>query len=203
MPYRDPEEERAYRRARYAANPEKARKRNRENQRKRRANDPDGSIRAHERDALRAWQQANPERVAENNRRWREANPEKFKEGQARKHRRGRHGLDPVKFAQLLAAQDGRCCFCQRPLQGRIDVDHDHSCTCGPDRSCDACRRGLACHTCNAAIGLLGDDPDRMELAAANLRRLTAEARLRINGKPVQAELFEIEKAARRREESA
>lgn len=41
-------------------------------------------------------------------------------------------------------------------------VDHDHT---------TGAMRGLLCNNCNAGIGLLGDCPSRIELAAAYLRR--------------------------------
>ncbi len=52
-------------------------------------------------------------------------------------------------------------------------------------------------------LGYADDDVARLERIAANLARLGAEASGRINAKPVQAELFDITEAARRREESA
>lgn len=64
--------------------------------------------------------------------------------------------------------------------------------------------RGLACESCNTVIGKTAEDWERMERIAANGRRLQAEARSRINVKPVQGELpIDIKRAARRREESA
>ena len=96
----------------------------------------------------------------------------------------------------MLDSQQGRCCYCERPLPDNpklVHLDHDHSCTCGPKKSCPSCQRGLACQACNNAVGAGGDDPDRLERIAANLRRLKAEARERINGQPVQGELIDIE----------
>ena len=124
------------------------------------------------------------------------------------RHLRQAHGgMRPEDWAEMFAVQAGRCCYCERPLpedRKQVHIDHDHSCTCGPLHTCWACRRGLACHACNQLIGLAGDDPRRLELIAANLRRLKADAQERINTKPAQGELpIDIRRAARRQEESA
>lgn len=43
----------------------------------------------------------------------------------------------------------------------RLTLDHDHSC-CPEGKSCDKCVRGILCHKCNTAAGLLDDDFERM-----------------------------------------
>lgn len=43
----------------------------------------------------------------------------------------------------------------------RLVVDHDHKC-CPVNKMCDNCIRGILCHKCNTAAGLLDDDPNRM-----------------------------------------
>lgn len=120
-------------------------------------------------------------------------------------HLANRHGMTPDDYAAMFDAQDGRCCYCERPLTEsprQVHIDHDHSCTCGPKKSCTHCRRGLACEACNTVIGKVAEDSERLERMAANLRRLKAEARDRISGKPVQEEL-PINVAPLRRKESA
>lgn len=106
------------------------------------------------------------------------------------------HGISTEVLAAMWEAQGGRCCYCERPLppadSRQVHVDHDHSRTCGPKRSCRHCQRGLACQNRNFVVGNAGDDPDRLEVIAANLRRLRDEARDRIARKPVQGELIEI-----------
>lgn len=116
------------------------------------------------------------------------------------------HGLAPTDKAAMREAQDGRCCYCNRPLpedERKVHIDHDHSCTCGPKKSCDFCRRGLACENCNRLVGMAGDDADRLELIAANLRVLAAAARARIAGKQAQEELPPNVRRMPRKEESA
>ena len=102
--------------------------------------------------------------------------------------------------------QHGRCCYCERPLPGdkfHVHIDHDHACTCGRKKTCESCRRGLACRDCNMVVGFAGDDPERLDLITANLRRLSAGARQRIAGKPVQEELPLNVRRLERREETA
>jgi hypothetical protein len=48
----------------------------------------------------------------------------------------------------------------------RPTLDHDHSC-CPTGKSCNNCIRGILCHKCNTAAGLLDDDVDRMISLAA------------------------------------
>jgi hypothetical protein len=44
---------------------------------------------------------------------------------------------------------------------GGAHIDHDHAC-CPGHKSCGACVRGILCHACNKALGLLYDDPERI-----------------------------------------
>lgn len=177
-------------------------------------------VREQARESARRSRAADPERHAETHLRYRDRNREKINARQRERFRSTyvpgsqwadslwfRHRMRPEGWQQMWADQDGRCCYCERPLpedRAQVHVDHDHACTCGPDKSCSACRRGLACKSCNALIGHAADDPDRLERIAANLRVLNAEARGRIENKPIQEELLlDIKRAARRREESA
>lgn len=43
----------------------------------------------------------------------------------------------------------------------RLTLDHDHSC-CETGKSCENCIRGILCHKCNTAAGLLDDNYERM-----------------------------------------
>lgn len=75
-----------------------------------------------------------------------------------------RYGLTPERRAELLAEQDGGCGICRGPLDGkrRGHVDHDHE---------SGAVRGLLCHRCNTAIGLLREDPNTLRAAIAYLER--------------------------------
>jgi hypothetical protein len=119
----------------------------------------------------RAWRARNREKVRE----WRERDREKQRVWQTRRV----HGMEPEDWAALWDAQDGLCYLCGADLAEAktVDIDHDHSC-CPPSRSCKICRRGLACHGCNIAIGNAGDDPVRLRRMADALeaakRKVTA-----------------------------
>lgn len=71
-----------------------------------------------------------------------------------RRHLKRRYGLTEAALAALAEAQEGRCAICSSLWEV---VDHDHV---------SGAVRGLLCHPCNAAIGLLKDDGGRMRAAA-------------------------------------
>lgn len=76
-----------------------------------------------------------------------------------------KYGLTMADFETLLEQQGGVCAICGGGRSGpgkRFHVDHCHV---------TGQVRGLLCGNCNTAIGLLGDDPERAEKAAAYLRR--------------------------------
>ena len=78
---------------------------------------------------------------------------------------RHKYGITRADFDALLANQRGVCAICKGPHVGvgkRFHIDHCHN-------SNEV--RGLLCGNCNTAIGLLGDDPERIERAAAYVRR--------------------------------
>jgi hypothetical protein len=67
------------------------------------------------------------------------------------------YGTTPEGYDQLLQDQKGLCALCQRPERKlyrgqlmRLAVDHDHV---------TGRVRGLLCHACNTALGLLEDNP--------------------------------------------
>lgn len=77
-----------------------------------------------------------------------------------------RHGIDLEKFEQLLVMQKERCKACNEPLRigerFAVHIDHDTRCCSyeekavnGAIRTCGNCIRGLLCHPCNRAIGLM------------------------------------------------
>lgn len=167
--------------------------------------------RARNAERMRQRRIAFPDENREIERRWRERHPE-----EARARNRGakglqyslkyKYGMTPEQYTQMLAAQGGCCYLCSEPLDldkpRKIHVDHDHSC-CRGVRSCGKCIRGIACEPCNKGIGAFGDAPERMRRAADRLEAAQAEVAARLAEKPVQAELFDLNEAARRREESA
>jgi hypothetical protein len=150
--WNDPEARKAYNRQRanekYAANPEPGRAASRRHHARKRAENPDY---------------------------WRD------RERSTSSDLKYRHGITWDTWKEILDAQGGNCYLCGKALDPEasrgVHVDHDHAC-CDSDRSCGECVRGLACHGCNTGIGAFGDDPDRMEMVARNLR----EANLRLRG---------------------
>lgn len=72
-----------------------------------------------------------------------------------------KYGLTLAQFEAMLEAQEGVCAICYREQIGKnIHVDHNH--VTGEVR-------GLLCGPCNTALGLFGDDADRMIRAAQYL----------------------------------
>ena len=69
---------------------------------------------------------------------------------------RRRYGITLAKYEQMLCDQNGVCAACGRAPSGTgklsvLHVDHDH--VTGE-------LRGLLCHPCNTALGLLQDSPE-------------------------------------------
>lgn len=82
------------------------------------------------------------------------------------------YGLEPGVYAELLAAQDGRCAICQnRPAKLRLAVDHNHD----TDEV-----RGLLCKRCNH--NLLGGAHDSIELLQRAIDYLTSPPARKILG---------------------
>lgn len=66
----------------------------------------------------------------------------------------------------MAVDQDGRCAICSttEPGHGHVVFVVDHCHQTGKVR-------GLLCRNCNAAIGLLGDDPKVLRVAAVYIER--------------------------------
>lgn len=141
----------------------------------------------------RAWRAANPERSKALDRaRYlrnreailaREATPERRakkaarmkaaraadREGSRLKFRAWNYGLSVERVRELLAAGCGVCGSSER-----LHVDHDHGCcpAGSSPRSCGRCVRGVLCHGCNTAAGLLAESPARATALARFLEGL-------------------------------
>lgn len=183
------------RREREASVTEDERQRRRERQREWKARNP-GKVK--ERNAQ--YRERNRDALRERGREYRERNPGKDREYYVKNHdrireqarqqydpakkaaedRKYRHGIRLDEWEAMWAAQDGCCYLCGDELTpGKgTHIDHDHNCC--KKRSCGACRRGLACHNCNVAIGLAHDDPARLRRMADALERAQAEMAARI-----------------------
>lgn len=68
----------------------------------------------------------------------------------------------------MLSKQSGVCaiCACAPDNDKMLTVDHDHSCCDDGRNSCGKCVRGLLCNMCNAALGMMRDDPQRLRAGA-------------------------------------
>jgi hypothetical protein len=122
-----------------------------------------------------ARQQENPQPVIERVQRWQRENRERHlatqrarrqrpdvKAKSRAEHLRKTFSLTPGEYDQMLAEQDGGCAICGRePRPGAsLHVDHDHR---------SGRIRKLLCFSCNAAIGHLRDDRDRLQRVIAYL----------------------------------
>ena len=83
-------------------------------------------------------------------------NPTVKKRAQWRKHLRRAYGLTPKSYVHLLVVQNGVCAICRKPniramgKRKQLGVDHCHT---------TKRVRGLLCHSCNIALGMLKDSP--------------------------------------------
>lgn len=84
-----------------------------------------------------------------------------------RAHLKRNFGLTQDEYDALFDAQGGVCAICHQPEHKvhqttgqlyNLPVDHNHQ---------TGEVRGLPCSNCNVAIGLLGDDPDRIRALLA------------------------------------
>lgn len=69
--------------------------------------------------------------------------------------------------AQVIYDMKKNGCFVCGEFE-KLRVDHDHSC-CPENQSCDKCVRGILCHKCNTALGLLDDDVNKIMSLATYL----------------------------------
>jgi len=79
------------------------------------------------------------------------------------------YGISVDDYERMLMEQQGLCACCRQSetyvhSNGKVyalSVDHDHA---------TGKIRGLLCHACNRAIGLLGDSVDRLQAAIDYLK---------------------------------
>ena len=108
--------------------------------------------------AQRAYANRNKEKLAVQAKARRQANLE------AERKRVGMVFPEGVTIASLKASQGNLCPICKRELPGgRLEhVDHDHE---------SGIVRGILDHKCNVGMGHFDDDPERLEAAAAYIRK--------------------------------
>jgi hypothetical protein len=101
----------------------------------------------------RKWLNAKNSELGEEGKRQRERNS-KFK----------KYNITEEIYTEMFSSQGGVCAVCgdKSKSDWNLCIDHDHSC-CPGERSCGKCVRGLLCHRCNTALGLLRDSPSYIE----------------------------------------
>lgn len=78
-----------------------------------------------------------------------------------------RFGMSLEQIQELYSVHACYICGKSRESNGKaLSVDHDHACC---EIGCPKCIRGLLCQKCNHGIGLLGDSPEILTLAAQYL----------------------------------
>jgi len=175
LPYKEPEQRRAYIRSYTERNREKLRA-----QKAQYYQDNREVLSAANRASYQKRRREDPDKVRARNRAYYAANREKLRAYHHDYYVRNRaddaarrHGLQPEDWAQIWTSQNGRCYLCGQELapSGRsVAIDHDHSC-CPEKHSCQVCRRGLACMDCNIAIGHAREDPARLRRMADALEK--------------------------------
>jgi len=110
------------------------------------------------RKSAREWNQRNAEKVRKYSLHWYHGNPQKAKDASLRKN----HGISLEEYNRMFVSQSGNCAICQKRMKIGC-VDHCHV---------SGRIRGLLCHSCNFALGLLKDSPKIIRSAAEYLERL-------------------------------
>lgn len=90
----------------------------------------------------------------------------KVREANRQSHLKREYGLTAEAHKALLESHNNKCAICRadKDWGGRkyLSVDHDHK---------TGKVRGVLCNSCNVALGLLKDDPQRLRAAADYLDR--------------------------------
>ncbi len=92
----------------------------------------------------------------ESSRKWRLENP-RTREQERDDRLRHRYGMTTADYDTMYIKQSGCCAICGE-FSLKLSIDHIHG---------TKTVRQLLCHGCNAAIGLLKEDPIRIIAAAA------------------------------------
>jgi hypothetical protein len=102
------------------------------------------------------YREANHDRLLEDGRNYQSAEP--VRRRQRAGHLRRTFGLTPTEYEMMSEAQGHGCAICGGHNQNgsELCVDHDHT---------TGAIRGLLCHRCNAALGLLNDKPELLSEA--------------------------------------
>ncbi len=106
----------------------------------------------------REWALRNPGQARSASKRWQQANPGRILEY----NRKRLYGVPFGEYEVLLETQRGGCAICGEPsrLTKPLHVDHDHA---------SGTVRGLLCEYCNKGLGQFKDDPNKLRKAALYL----------------------------------
>ena len=118
----------------------------------------------------RLWRLMNKDKVKECSRQYRLENKEKIKEFNHKyrlenkdkltnKQLKYSYGVTLEQYNEMLNKQSGSCAICgrhQSESKKRLHIDHNHS---------TGQVRALLCYRCNAGIGLLDEDINRLDMA--------------------------------------
>lgn len=105
-------------------------------------------------------------RINEYGKKWREKNPEKQALYKKKCILKNTYGLTLEEYQKMVNKYKGGCYICKKIQTGTtcrngLCVDHNHK---------TGKNRGLLCQSCNRAIGLLGDDIERLKKAIKYLK---------------------------------
>ena len=117
------------------------------------------------RERNRRYARLHSERRKLASRTWYHANKDHAKKMQRNSMLVRRYGLTATEWDALFAKQNHSCAVCKTTQPGKLkgwQVDHCHQ---------TGHVRGILCLKCNVGVGLMGDDPLRLRLAADYLER--------------------------------
>lgn len=145
MPYKNPEDAKAYAKRRYKANREEMLKKSNE------------------------YRLAHKEEMKNYLSDWQAAHPDKTKVYLDRYYLKKTYGLTIEQYEEMNSKQGGKCALCDKKETAlsrsgvrRLSVDHDHK---------TGQIRGLLCMSCNTSIGKLGDNIEGLKKAIEYLER--------------------------------
>ena len=127
-----------------------------------------------EKDKLKKWRQANPDKVKAqrdraNQKRRNNGYYEANKDAIFNNYLKNNYNIDLNKYNTLLTEQSNACAICEKKCVSgkRLAVDHNHD---------TGEVRGLLCCRCNRGLGNLDDDLDKLRSAVLYLERYQSQS---------------------------
>lgn len=107
-----------------------------------------------------AWQREHPEKSGSA---WLKRHPEEARFHQRKNGLKSRHGITWEFYENLFKSQSGKCANSRCGKVFTLDAAQDHRRTCQIDHDHRTGKiRGLLCKGCNATLGHIADDMDRL-----------------------------------------